>query len=74
MTSRIIILGDFIIIHEAKDCFNLDSSYWIDKPLRSIKELKYFNKILALVFTDAIDPIDRPYTWWYSAQFFCYSV
>jgi exodeoxyribonuclease-3 len=72
-TSRIIILGDFNIIPDAKDCFNPDSTYWIDKPLRSIEELKYFNMILALGFTDAIAkyyPIDRPYTWWYSAQFF----
>jgi exonuclease III len=64
-TSRIIILGEFNIIPEAKDCFNPDSNCWIDKPLRSIKELKYFNKTLALCFTDAIAkfyPIDRPYT------------
>jgi exodeoxyribonuclease-3 len=72
-TSRIIILGDFNIIPEAKNCFNSDSSYWVNKPLRSAKELKYFNKILALGFTDAMatfDPVDRLYTWWYSSQFF----
>jgi exonuclease III len=72
-TSRIIILCDFNIIPDAKDCFNPYSDYWTDKPLRSIEELKYFNKILALDFIDAIEkyyPIDRPYTWWYSSQFF----
>jgi exodeoxyribonuclease-3 len=72
-TSKIIILGDFNIIPEDKDCFNPNSSYWIDKPLRSPKELKLFGKILKLGFVDIIKqhyPVNRPYTWWYSSQFF----
>jgi hypothetical protein len=31
-TSKIIILGDFSIFPEDKDCFNPYSRYWIDKP------------------------------------------
>jgi exonuclease III len=35
--------------------------------------LKLFGKILKLGFTEIIKqhyPVNRPYTWWYSSQFF----